>query len=492
MKLTTLFALLITFVFHTPVKAQKNYIKQLEVKENRFFYKPIANRYIRSSEIDFDNSAYMDVRFEGDTVIVADVFALNEDEGGWVKSSSVHGTDFSVNHRYVKLQNDVYIVAEALGEGEINMNVRDKPPFILYSKDKGVYYHSYSSDNNSGWGAYTNSKDKRAAKPSGYDLLQACDALIQKEVDAYNSDVAKRMIKKILAKKDQGFTSDWHKANAGKLLFGNALTNTNINTAASYKTKFTIDEPIRMAIFSDKGFNKYADATESDPEKVENLNGSRESTFKINLTLSNGVTLSRHVYIQHPNETFLTLYIHDLVFGKGKSTTAESNKWIKEKAKLDGLNQEVQVKAELVTTGGSPYTVAEGSFSFIPKAGAVMPYGYSCSPEVDIKIDNLAKIKPLLLANFKKALAAKPETNKFKVTEFSIRSHWQESAEVPFPFIEVNFVVKNEKGECLSGADKYLWFEQKKPVEQAGYFLRAESKLGGLVENLYPYCDCGN
>ncbi|MBS1733688.1 MAG: hypothetical protein JST02_10375, partial [Bacteroidetes bacterium] len=364
----------------------------------------------------------------------------------------------------------------------------------LYTKEKGVYYHSYSSDNNSGWGAYTATKEKSKEKTSAYELLKKYDELFEAEVDAYNSNVPRRAISKIMARPDEGFTSDWHKTNAGKLLFGNSITAANVNTAATYKTKFAIDEPIMVSIFADKGFNKYVDFKENDLAKIENYNSNAESVFNLELTLSNGTKASRFVYIKHPANKFLTLYIHDILFAKAKAKNAEDNRWIKEQVKLEGLKEEVQVKVELLTTGNEPYKIAEGGFSFIPRPGAVMPYGRSCSPGEDYKIDRLAKIKPVIAAIFKKALAAKPTTAKLQLNEFTIVSGWQEAPESPFPFLEVNFVVKNEKGECFSGSDKYLWYETKSPAEESGYFVRAQSKVGEIeriVDNLYPYCDCG-
>ncbi|MBS1732084.1 MAG: hypothetical protein JST02_02195, partial [Bacteroidetes bacterium] len=136
MKKSIILVCLFLFAAAKYTVAQKSLVKQLEVKENRFFYKPISNRYIRTSEIDFDNSAYMDIKPEGEDIITLDVFALDEDKGGWVKSESVHGTNFASNHKYVKLQNEVYIVEDAVGEGFINLNVRNKPSFILYTKEK--------------------------------------------------------------------------------------------------------------------------------------------------------------------------------------------------------------------------------------------------------------------------------------------------------------------------------------------------------------------
>lgn len=477
--------------FCSTVPAQKSLIKQIEVKENRFFYKPIANKYIRSSEIDFDNSAYMDIRFEGTDAIVIDVFALDEDKGGWVKSTSVHGNDFLANHKYVKLQNEAYVEEGALGSEGVNLNVVYKPSFILYSKEKGVYYHSYSLNNNSGWGAYTPGKEKNKDKTAAYELLKRYDQVFENEVNAYGRSAPQKKIKEILAKKDEGITSEWHKNNTGKLLFGNNITPGNMGVATAYKTKFAVDEPVMMSVFADKGFNKYIDASATDINKLENYNANGESLFSLNLSFSNGVKVSRNVYIKHPEGKYLTLYIHDVLFAKAKAKGAESNQWIKEKAGLDNLKEEIKVQAELFTAGNEPYKIAEGAFSFIPKPGAVMPYGKSCSPGDDIKIANLSKIKPALTAAFKKALAAKPGTAKYQLTEFAIRSNWQTETSVPYPYIEVNFVVKNAKGECFSGADKYVWFEPKMAAEQAGYFIRAESKAGNIPDILYPYCDCG-
>jgi hypothetical protein len=478
-------------LFGQGLHAQKQYVKLVEEKPNRYFLKVFAGNYIRSMENDFDNSAYMDIEVKGD-VIDLTVFALDEDNGGYIVSTSVHGSNKDINHKYIKTLNDVYIASEFLGGDRLPDLGRNEAPYILYNSTKGVYFHSYRSENNSGFSTFspTKAKVKPTEKITNYDLYKSYEKLYQEAIDAHNSEIPKRRIAELQAKKDDGITSDLHKANIKKILFGNSITKENMNTSTAYKSKFTIDEPVMMTIFSDKGFNKYVNPNESDLEKIENINGQRESVFLLKLIFSNGSQASKTTYIQHPEGRYVTVGFQDLVYGKGKSKTSDNNNWIIEKSGLDVITSAVTVTVQLVLFSDEKSVVAEGSYTYTPKPGARMPYGKSCSSSTDVKIKDLARIKAGLTASFKKALLSKEETKNFTLVELIIGSDWQEDNSMPYKYITVYYVVKNASGKCFSGSDRYLWFDPKSLPEIGGYFFHAESKHMSIIDDLYPYCDC--
>ena len=153
--LTLLFSIQLISVFsqqqYIDLIAEKQKVKALEEKSNRYFHKIFAGSYIRSTENDFDNSAYMDIEVNGDEINLT-VYAL--DNEGYVVSTSVHGTNMDINHVYVKVLNDVYIAKEHLTGSPIPDPRRSIVPYILYNSERGVYYHEYKSENNQGLTAY--------------------------------------------------------------------------------------------------------------------------------------------------------------------------------------------------------------------------------------------------------------------------------------------------------------------------------------------------
>lgn len=491
--LTLLFSIQLISVFsqqqYIDLIAEKQKVKALEEKSNRYFHKIFAGSYIRSTENDFDNSAYMDIEVNGDEINLT-VYAL--DNEGYVVSTSVHGTNMDINHVYVKVLNDVYIAKEHLTGSPIPDPRRSIVPYILYNSERGVYYHEYKSENNQGLTAYGPSKAKvkwtEASTP--YLVSQIYSQQCIDAINYYNGEIPKRLSAEILAKKDDGVTADFHKANLNKILFGNVVTNENVLLPATYKSKFTIDEPISMTIFSDKGFNKYLDVNASTIEDMENINGNRESVFEIKLTLSNGHVATKTFYVLHPNERYLTISFQDLVYGKGKSKTSDDNSWILKNSNLGVLTTELTVKVEVITKSDDQTVIAEGTFTYLPKANARMSYGRLCASSTDVKIKDFARIKPALTANFKKALLSKEETKKLILTDFFIGSDWQEDNSLPYKYITVYFVVKNQEGTCFSGSDQYLWFDPKSLPETGGYFFKAESKFASITPDLYPFCDC--
>jgi hypothetical protein len=473
-----------------PALAQKSaqFIKQIEEKPTRFFLRPITNHYIRDFENDFDNSAYMDIEIKGD-VITLTVMALVEEEGGYLQSSSVHGDDFSIHHTYIKVLGDVYISQDDLNNNTSGIYANTLT-HILYNPAKGVYYHRYESPNNRGEDSFAPTKTKSKEKINAYELTKGYEKQYEDAVAYYNAEIPKRLSAALMAKPDNGMSTDFHKANANKILFGNNITTANAMQATTYKSSFTVDEPVMMTIFADKGFNKFIDRSESDPEKMENLNRDGESVFLLNAKFSNGKSVSRTMYVAHPEGQRLTFDIKDLVLGKGKSSGSNDNLWIKDKANLDNLSSDVTVTVEVVNFKDEQNLVAQGTFTYSPKAGAVMPYGKTCSLGDNVKIANIDKLKAALATNFKKALANKAETKAYTLVELTITTDWQETNELAYPFVEVNFILKDQAGKCYSGNDRYLWLDDKMPAEQAGYFFYAESKHSSILTDLYPYCDC--
>lgn len=471
--------------------AQKQYIKLIEEKPGRYFHKRFSSNYIREFEYDFDNSAYMDTEVNGDEITLT-VFALDEEQGGYVKSGSVHGTNFDVNHKYVKIGGDVYVAAEKLNGTPLVYEGIYQASYLLYSAGKGVYFHSYSSDNNRGNSTYAPGKvkAKQTEKISDYDLYQRYNKQFEQAAMAYNAEIPKKKIAEIEAKKDDGVTTEFHKTNLNKILFGSLITPANMNNAATYKSKFTVDEPVAMTIFAPKGFNKYVDPNKSDLDKIENLNGNRESAFELKLTFSNGNEASKTFYVAHPEGRFVTVAIADLVYGKGKSKTSDDNNWIIKSAGLGVITQAITVNVKISTLSDDHTVVAEGTYTYTPKAGARMPYGKYCGNTADVKIKDLARVKAGLTASFKKALLSKESTKGLVLTELVIASDWQEDNSMPYKYIVVFFVVKNASGQCFSGSDRYLWFDTKSGPEVGGYFLKAESKHMSITDELYPFCDC--
>jgi hypothetical protein len=468
--------------------AEKQMMKAIEEKPNRYFLKLFAGDYIRSFETDFDNSSYMDIEVKGDEITLT-VKAL--DDEGYVVSSSVHGTELDINHVYVKVQGDVYLAKEYI-KGEMLPHFSQMTiPHILYNSERGVYYHEYFSENNRGFSAFaaTKGKVKFTEASTTYDVAKLYEKKYEEALLSYNSEIPKKYAAVILAKKDDGVLSEFHKANVGKVLFGNNITKENVMTAATYKSKFTIDEHIVFTIFSDKGFNKFVDYEASDVEDIENLNGDRESQFILEMSFSNGHKASHTIRIAHPEGRFLTFAFQELVFGKNKSKNTDDNSWILKNSELGVLSAPLDVSVRILHMKDES-VIAQGAFTYTPKANARMPYGRSCASSTDVKIKDFARIKPGLTTAFKKALLTKDETKGLTLTDFYIGSDWQSDNSLPDKYITVYFVVKNEAGVCFSGSDRYTWFDPKSLAEVGGYFIHAQSKFYSIVPDLYPFCDC--
>ena len=307
--------------------------------------------------------------------------------------------------------------------------------------------------------------------------------MFKKAVASYINKQKQLAIKKIMDSPDEGVTNSFHKQNIGKLLFGNNVTEQNKFNGTSYKTKFTLDEGVKVGLFLNQGLNKYIDTNERHvKENIVDLLNSKTSKFKIKLTLENGKSKTTSVYIENPTPHTKTSGVFDLVL---KNATQGNNHWIKDFLPETIDTKELKVTVELFTESNPNTVLASGNLTYSPKIGAKVPYGYSCSLSKDVSSNELAKLKPRLkeIAAYGIGRYNKKENRAYSFVNLSISSDWRESITeygTKDIFFYVEVLCKDSKGNLFSFNDRFMSLDKS----DIGYFeLISSSKFN------VNYCD---
>lgn len=446
-------------------------VKGIEEKANRFFLKTGNEKYIGapSDESEFlmeDNNMYADVELKEDVLTVI-IQRYNPYKKAFIICETYHGSDNQKleNSKFKYLNGDVYVRLE-----DIN-NLSRLNEFVLYNSNKGLYFHYnlYEDENGrqgSGGGFYKKTKDEKAASEDikrEESRFKEYNEMYELSIKAYEVRQKQLAIKQILAKTDEGIFSPFQKQNLGKLLFSNAVTEQNKFISTSYKTKFSIDEPIKMVVFLDKGFNKYIDTSERViKENLEELAGVMHSKFKLKLTLNNSETKTSEIYIENKTPHTKTSGVFNLVL---KNAKTGNNHWLHGffPDKVEG--KEYKIKVDLLANEKTDVVIASGEYIYTPKVGAKLPHGYSCSLAKDIENTKLINMKPRLkeIAGYSIAKFNKKENKNYTFVNLSIVSDWiTEKKEYGSDniFIYVEFLCKDSKGEEFIFTDRFIGLDK--------------------------------
>ncbi len=444
---------------------KKSFSKALEKiteKPNRSFYKTGNLDYI-GTDIGsdgyeaFDNNIYVDVEKNGDDLTVV-LYKGNSSTKDFRFCKYYHGYEEAnmKNIRFRKLDGDVYALV-----GDLD-RLNGENDFILYSEDKGLYFHLlyYDTEHGTkvGGGFYKKTKDEKIASTDLEEEKRGFESYIdryEKAVAAYKSNQKKLAIKTIMDKPDEGVASDFQKKNIGKVLFGNKVTEENKLVATSYKSKFTLDEKISCSFFLDKGLTKYIDTSSSVIR--ENLNDRKESTFRIKVTIDNAKSGNNTIYIKNVSAVSKTSGVFDLVL---RNASMGNNYWLQSLFPEKIEDKEHVVKVEVMLEGDVNTVIASGTYSYIPKKAAKVPNGFACNPAAEIKDASILALKPRLkeIAAYGIALYNKKEGRTYSFVNLTIVSEWSTMIdEFGFnnTFLNVTLHCKDSKGNSFLFTDKF-------------------------------------
>ncbi len=446
-------------------------LKAIEEKDNRFFLKTGNEKYIGASvgEEEFlmeDNNMYADVALNED-ILTFVIHRYNPYKKEFTICETYHGSNDQnlENTKFRKLDGDVYVRLEDI------TNLTRLHEYVLYNTNKGLYFHyNIFEDQNgreaSGGGFYKKTKDEKTASEDikkEESRFKEYNQMYELSINAFEVKQKQLAVKQILAKADEGIISPFQKQNLGKLLFGNAVTEQNKFIATSYKTKFSIDEPIKVAVFLDKGFGKYIDTTESIiKENLEELLGVKHSKFKIKLTVNNSETKTFEIYIENKAPYNKTSGVFNLVL---KNAKTGNNQWLHSFFPDKVESKEYKIKVDLLSNEKAEVVIATGEYIYTPKVGAKLPHGYSCSLAKDIENPKLMNMKPRLkeIAEYSIAKFNKKENRNYTFVNLSIVSDWiTEKKEYGSDniFIYVEFLCKDSKGEEFIFTDRFIGLDK--------------------------------
>ncbi len=444
---------------------KKSFSKALEKiaeKPDRSFYK-IGNLDYIGTDIGsdgfeaYDNNIYADVEKNGDDLTVI-LYKGNSSSKDFRFCKYYHGSDEanmkSTNFR--KLDGDVYALVTDL-DGLSGQN-----DFILYSEERGLYFHLlyYDTEHGTkmGGGFYKKTKDEKIASADLEEEKNGFESYLdtyEKAVATYSNKQKQLAIKTIMDKPDEGIVSDFHKKNVGKVLFGNKVTEENKLMVASYKPKFTLDEKISCSFFLDKGLTKYIDT--SSTVIKENLSENGDSKFRIKVTIDGVKSGNNTIYIKNISAKSKTSGVFDLVL---RNATSGNNYWLQSLFPEKIEDKEHVVKVEVMLEGDLNTVIASGTYSYIPKKAAKVPNGFACNPAAEIKNTSILALKPRLkeIAAYGIALYNKKEGRNYSFVNLTIVSEWNTSVDdfgFTSTFLYVTLHCKDSKGNSFLFTDKF-------------------------------------
>ncbi len=454
-------------------KAFSKALDKIEEKTNRSFFKTGNLDYI-GTDIGsdgfeaFDNNIYVDVEKNGDDLTVL-LYKGNSSSKDFKICKYYHGYEAEnlKRTRFRKLDGDVYALVEDLDR------LNGENDFILYSEDKGLYFHLlyYDTDRGTkaGGGFYKKTKNEKITSAELEEEKNGFTNYLDKYEEAvaiYQNNQKQLAIKTIMDKPDEGIVSDFQKQHIGKVLFGNKVSEENKFMAASYKSKFTLDEKISCSFFLDKGLTKCID-TNSDVIK-ENLSDRKESTFRIRVTIDNTKSGTNTIYIKNVSAVSKTSGVFDLVL---RNASSGNNYWLQSLFPEKIEDKEHVVKVEVMPEGDLNTVIASGTYTYIPKKAAKVPNGVACNPAAEIKNTSILSLKPRLkeMAAYYIGLYNKKEGRNYSFVNLTIVSEWNTTVdEYGFnsTFLYVTLHCKDSKGNSFLFTDKF----ESNDKSDVGYF----------------------
>lgn len=456
--------------------AKKKFKKAMELIEensNRYFYKSGNKQYLGSSGefILEDNNIYADVKENKDTLTIMlynyEPSQKRYDVYSWLHTNSEPFT----NTQYINLDGDVYIEASYLSRRYTECS------YVLYNKTNGLYFHYCLRDEDYGKAAGGGFYKKTKAEKITSENLQEEKAnfvknneLFRNAVNHYEQNKKNQEIKKIMDKPDEGIVSDFQKQNIGKVLFGNNLTEANKFTAASYKSKFTIDEAVKATLFLDKGFVKYVDTTAYVvKENLSDILNVPNSEFKYKITLDNATTQKGAIYIKNDGPKSITSGVFTIV--RKNDASRGNNYWLHGFFPDKIETKPHTVKIEVYIESNPDNILASGTYTYIPKPGAELPYGVACASSKEVTKPSLTKLKPRMkeVAAYNLARFNKKENRSYTFVNLSIVSDWiveTNSYGIEDKYLLVEMLCKDSKGNPFVYTDRFLSLDKS----DTGYF----------------------
>jgi hypothetical protein len=464
--------------------AFKKALKNVEEKENRYFYKSGSeSHYIfntNNGEIDEDNAAYTDLTFtdDPDTVIVKTwYYSVSKKEYEFIEKEQTSDVEKIAYAKYKHIGGDIYVQCNAMIDG---FAPNDICGYFFYNIEKGMYFQRQKVE---GGGAAIHMKgkadkhDKELYKDASTEWIKQ-DQMVYAQGETYNEKIKKARFDAIEKTVDEGIISEFQKINIGKIVFGNVVSEATKHDVKMYKKAFTHDEPIQATFFTNKGLNKFFSLDDRGNPK-ENLTENNESFFEL-LVIINGEILTKHtVMIQH-TKTLKTSGTFTIVGPKGGTI---SNNWFKNQ-----LDEYTKNKTQLVTfeiRGGENILIASGSYTYNQKPGANIPYGEKCEIGKDVNSSAL-KFKTDILKIAKEEMAMSSKFKELTISEMILASDWY--TDYGFENIKVLFIMRNKFGICTVMEDEFTVNAERKSIT-AGFF---SNIIVGNIENTAKYsCDCG-
>ncbi|MNU77959.1 hypothetical protein D3C71_675430 [compost metagenome] len=443
-------------------KAFSKALDKIQEKPNRSFYKTGNFNYI-GTDIGsdgfeaFDNNIYADVEKNGDDLTVI-LYKGNSSSKDFPFCKYYHGHDAGnmKSTHFRKLDGDVYALVTDLDR------LSGENDFILYSEEKGLYFHLLYYDTERGTkmggGFYKKTKEEKIASADLEEEKKDFESYrdrYEKAVVTYQNNQKRLAIKTIMDKPDEGIVSDFQKQHIGKVLFGNKVTEENKSMAASYKSKFTLDEKISCSFFLDKGLTKTIDTSSSVIK--ENLNQNGESKFQIKVTIDGVKSGNNTIYIKNLSAKSKTSGVFDLVL---RNATMGNNYWLQSLFPEKIEDKEHVVKVEVMPEGDLNTVIASGTYTYIPKKAAKVPNGFACNPATEIKNASILALKPRLkeIAAYSIALYNKKEGRNYSFVNLTIVSEWNTTVdEFGFnnTFLYVTLHCKDSKGNSFLFTDQF-------------------------------------
>jgi hypothetical protein len=463
-------------------------VKALEEKSNRYFLKTGNEKYIGvpSDEADFlyiDNNMYADVEVKDDVLTMV-IYTYNPYKNEFLICQSYHGSDMQnlADSKFKRLDGDVYIAPESFNKLSMTNG------YILYNESKGLYFHyNIYEDANyhtaAGGGFYKKTKAEKIKSEEIKEEEKHFEKNNKIYSDALNRYLYKQkqlQIKTIMSKPDEGIVSNFQKENIGNLLFSTNVTEQTKGIATSYKSKFTVDEGIKATLFLDKGLNKYIDTTTTTIK--ENLNDAKESTFDLVVSIDGKELVTHSISIKHET-IFKTSGVFIFVSPKAGTT---SNGWLKREISNYYDGKEHLVTVQVKTTGESPIIVAKGEFKYIPKAGAIMPYGYACELGKDIDAQ-MKSIKPTLLKLAQITIQKTNSLKNYTIIDMVVTSKWHQEypdgSTINFNKLDVSLILKSPEGVYYIASDVFTINKKRMDNLSNGFYrnLFSEDPMNDLI-----------
>lgn len=238
------------------VLAKKNFKKALsgiDITNDIYFNKFLDQKYYTQipayNDFDgFDNNIYVKVKLTGEHLTLS-LFKYYS-QGKIFKQLDNYYGDSLV---FIHLDGDVY------------GNTRKDNDFVLYNKEKGLYFHLRQDMNYNRTGSedvvgiYKKTLDETATSEDEKNQSEnyvTYKSLHKIALQNYKKRKKEEALATIANKPDEGVTNPFHKDNLGKILFSNSPTDANKMTASTYKSAYLISEPISAVFFLDKGLSK--------------------------------------------------------------------------------------------------------------------------------------------------------------------------------------------------------------------------------------------